>query len=74
MKKYILGLFTGIVVIPVTEEFLNVVYSWIEVAKTKPAGIVNEWNKKMMEDSPEDIQAIGFQVPTSDEEYYEDGD
>lgn len=72
MKKYILGLLTGIVVIPVIEEFLNVIYSWIEVAKIKPAGIVNEWNKKITADTPEDTQAIGFQIPTSDEEYYED--
>lgn len=72
MKKYILGLFTGLAVIPIAESLLDVVYAWIEVAKTKPASIVNKWNKNIMSESSDgDVSVIGFQIP-SEEEYDND--
>ena len=62
---YIFGLITGFILIPVTEEMLNVIYSWIEVLKIKPASIVSEWNEKVtaQNEEGEHTYAIGFQAP-----------
>lgn len=71
MRKFLYGLATGIVVIPLVGSLLEVVYSWFEVLKIKPASIVNEWNKKVAAESGEDVSAIGFQIDNGLEEYYE---
>lgn len=75
-KHYILGLLTGILFIPVIEEFINAIISWIQVLMLKPTKIVLEGNKKIAElQSDEEYQessCIGFQIPSNEDEYYED--
>lgn len=73
---YILGTLSGLLFIPVIEEFINVIISWIQVLLLKPTKIVLEGNKEIKElQSDEEYQqtnCIGFQIPSNDEEYYED--
>ena len=73
---YILGLLSGILFIPVIEEFINVIMSWIQVLLLKPTKIVLEGNKEINElqgdDEYQQTNCIGFQIPSNDEEYYED--
>lgn len=75
-KNYILGILTGLLFIPVIEEFINVIMSWIQVLLLKPTKIVLEGNKEINElqgdDEYRQTNCIGFQVPSNDEEYYED--
>ena len=44
---YILGLLSGMLFIPVIEEFINVIMSWIQVLILKPTKIVLEGNKDL---------------------------
>lgn len=73
---YILGILSGILFIPATEEFINVIISWIQVLLLQPTKIVLEGNKEINEmQADEEYQqtnCIGFQIPSNDEEYYED--
>ena len=73
---YILGLLSGILFIPVIEEFINVIMSWIQVLILKPTEKVLKGNKELEKyQEPEEYQqtnCIGFQIPSNDEEYYED--
>ena len=73
MKVYILGLATGTLFIPIAEELLTLVSTWIEVAKIKPAKLISDWNEKMaaQNDDGELPNAIGFVAPQP-EEYYDD--
>lgn len=76
-KHYILGLLTGLLFIPVIEEFINVIMSWIQVLLLKPTKIVLEGNKKIneLQDNDDEYQqtsCIGFQVPSNEDEYFED--
>lgn len=74
MKKYIFGLITGIAILPILDELLNVVMLWIEVLKMKPTRIISAWNKEMgKEEQAIDTYAIGFQAPNS-EDYDDDFD
>lgn len=72
-KIYILGLATGTLLIPIVEELLTLISTWIEVAKIKPASIISDWNEKMaaQNDDGELPNAIGFVAPQP-EEYYDD--
>ena len=74
---YILGVLTGLLFIPVIEEFINVIISWIQVLLLQPTKIVLEGNKEINEiQADEEYQqtnCIGFQIP-SDDEYYCDED
>lgn len=76
LLSYILGLATGFIFIPLIEELINVAFSWIEVLKTKPSGIINDWNKKMVTEDQEGMEsdacAIGFHYTPNEDEYYED--
>ena len=74
MKAYIFGLVTGTLFIPIAEELLTLVSTWIEVAKIKPASIINKWNEEMAANNGEDepTYAIGFEAPQPEEEYYDD--
>lgn len=75
LLSYIFGLITGVVLLPVTDELLNVLYSWIEVMKIKPSSIIAEWNEEVASksDGTEQTFAIDFQAPDPElEEYYED--
>lgn len=73
-RNYILGLLTGLLFIPVIEEFINVIMSWIQVLILKPTKIVIEGNKEINElqgnEEYQQTHCIGFQVPMDDE--YED--
>ena len=73
---YILGILSGILFIPATEEFINVIISWIQVLLLKPTKIVLEGNKEINEmradEEYQQTNCIGFQIPSNDEEYYED--
>ena len=75
-KHYILGILTGLLFIPVIEEFINVIMSWIQVLLLKPTKIVLEGNKEINElqgdDEYQETSCIGFQMPSNNEEYYED--
>ena len=73
---YILGLLSGMLFIPVIEECINVIMSWIQVLILKPTEKVLKGNKELEKyQEPEEYQqtnCIGFQIPSNDEEYYED--
>lgn len=72
---YILGLVTGFILLPVIDELLNVLYSWIEVMKIKPSSIIAKWNEEVASkgDGTEQTFAISFQAPDPElEEYYEE--
>ena len=73
---YILGLLSGILFIPVIEEFINVIMSWIQVIILKPTKKVLKGNKELEKISrPEEYQqtnCIGFQIPNDDEYYCDD--
>ena len=77
-KHFIIGLLSGLLFIPVIEEFLNVIMAWIQVLLLKPNKIVLKGNKELSElqseDEPVQTNCIGFQIPTDeeDEEYDED--
>ena len=77
-KNYILGILTGLLFIPVIEEFLNVIISWIQVWLLKPTKIVLEGNKEINElqgdEEYQQTNCIDFQIPSNDEEYYCDED
>ena len=75
-KYFILGLATGFVAIPLIEELMTVVNTWIQALLIKPNKIVIKGNKELAElqGDEEEIQThcIGFQVPSSND--YEDDD
>ena len=75
---YILGTLSGLLFIPVIEEFINVIMSWIQVLILKPTEKVLKGNKELEKyREPEEYQqtnCIGFQIPSNDEEYYCDED
>ena len=74
---YILGTLSGLLFIPVIEEFINVIMSWIQVLILKPTEKVLKGNKELEKyQEPEEYQQTncnGFQIP-SDDEYYCDED
>lgn len=74
-KHYILGILTGILFIPVIEEFINVIMSWIQVLILKPTKIVIEGNKEINElqgnEEYQQTNCIGFQMPNNEDDYYE---
>ena len=74
---YILGTLSGILFIPVIEEFINVIMSWIQVLLLNPTEKVLKGNKELEKyQEPEEYQqnnCIGFQI-SSDDEYYCDED
>ena len=75
---YILGLLSGMLFIPVIEEFINVIMSWIQVLILKPTEKVLKGNKELEKyQEPEEYQqtnCIGFQIPSDDEYYYDEDD
>ena len=74
---YIFGILSGILFIPVIEEFINVIMAWIQVLMLKPSKKVLKGNKKLEKyQEPEEYQqtnCIGFQITTEDD-YYCDED
>ena len=77
-KHYILGILTGLLFIPVIEEFINVIMSWIQVLLLKPTKIVLEGNKEINElqgdEEYQQTNCIGFQIPSEDEYYFDEDD
>lgn len=75
-KHYILGLLSGLLFISVIDEFINVIMSWIQVLLLKPTKIVLEGNKEINElqddECYQETNCIGFQMPSVEDEYYED--
>ena len=78
-KHFIIGLLSGLLFIPVIEEFLNVIMAWIQVLILKPNKIVLKGNKDIAElqseEEPVQTSCIGFQVSSEeDDDYYDDDD
>ena len=75
MKKFIIGLFTGIIILPACESLLELFMLYVEKWKIKPTTTINEWNKKNMVESGEGevSNVIGFQYEPQ-EEYLDDDD
>ena len=75
---YILGILSGLLFIPIIEEFVNVIMAWIQVLMLKPSKKVLKGNKKLAKyQESEDYQqtsCIGFQIHNEDEYYYDDED
>ena len=74
---YILGTLSGLLFIPVIEEFINVIMTWIQVLMIKPSKKVLKGNQKLAkyqesEDEYQETNCMGFQMP--DDCYYEDDD
>lgn len=62
---FILGMLSYILLIPVIEEFVNVLLSWLEYFKILPSKLVLKGNKELKELQEEDgieseTYAIGF--------------
>ena len=77
MKKpgFILGIFTGLCVIPVLEELTNLAMSWIEVAKVAPTKRTLKGNKDLMDLQPEEAgetSCIGFRYDSPEDDVYDD--
>ena len=76
LKHYIFGLITGFIAIPLIEELMTVVNTWIQVLLLKPNKIVINGNKELSElqvdEEPIETHCIGFQIPSEDD--YEDED
>lgn len=73
MKKYILGLVSGVFILPIMDALLNYICTWIEALKIKPTNKINEWNKTINKNQEEcNTDAIGFQCSNNEE--YDDYD
>jgi len=63
MKKYIFGLISGAVIIPIIEELMPVVSSYIEVLKLHPTKVIEKGNREIQElrsDKIVNTNRIGF--------------
>lgn len=77
IMAFILGILSYMLLIPVIEEFTNVLLSWIEYFKILPSKLVLKGNKELKELQEEDgieseTYAFGFQYnqkEDSDDEY-----
>lgn len=80
LLSYILGACTIIVFLPIMEELVNVILSWIEYLKIIPSKLILKGNAELQEIQNEseemnsDTCAIGFHyVPEDNEDdYYDD--
>ena len=73
-KYYIFGLLSGLLFIPIIEDFINVIAAWIQVLIVTPSKIVTKANSEISEmqgSQEESTNVIGFSIPST-EEYYED--
>ena len=76
-KYFIIGLVTGFIAIPIIEELMTVINTWIQALLIKPNKIVIKGNKELTElqgneEEYTETHCIGFQVPSDD--CYEDDD
>lgn len=78
MKKYMLGILTVIVRIPIIEPLTELVQVALEIPKGKLSKYVMTINKELQElqDDPceEKALCIGFAIPNNEDEYYDDED
>ena len=73
IKYYIFGLLSGLLFIPILEDFINVIAAWIQVLIVTPSKIVTKANSEISEmqgSQEESTNVIGFSIPST-EEYYE---
>lgn len=72
---FILGMISGVIILPCIEEMLSVFLLWIEWFKILPSKLIAKGNKDIAElhiqdDTSESFSnAIGFQIPDIDNEY-----
>ena len=80
MRKFLLGVITVVCIIPILNEFVELVCTHLEALKIKPTKKVLEGQTELQELqeklNPEyqATSAIGFEVPNCDDYYEEDGD
>lgn len=79
IMAFILGILSYMLLIPVIEEFANVLLSWLEYFKILPSKLVLKGNKELKELQEEDgieseTYAIGFQYNQKEDfdDEYED--
>lgn len=82
MKKFMMGILTGVVVIPILADCVELVDMWFEAAKIAPSMKVTRGNGEIQKlareydldgEGDEDVQSIGFEVPT-EADYEEEED
>ena len=74
MKKFILGLATAIIAIPVAESFAEYLCTCVEALKMRPTEKVIKGNAELQKYQNAGVElapCIGFAAP-SEEEYYEE--
>ena len=73
IKHFLFGLVSGMLIIPVVDELLNVIMAWIQVLLLKPNKIVLNGNKELsnLQEQTEYQQSscIGFHVGTVQDDY-----
>lgn len=78
LLSYILGACTIVIFLPIVEELVNVILSWIEYLKIIPSKLVLKGNAELQEIQNEseemdsDTCAIGFHYEPKTEEYYDE--
>ena len=76
MKKFVIGLFCGLFVLPVVEALTDMVLYWIESGKILPSRWTSQSNleiaKMQQEFSEDSTSARGFEIPNSIVDYEED--
>ena len=77
-RSYILGACTIVIFLPIVEEIVNVILSWIEYLKILPGKLVIKGNAELQELQSDfevestDTCAIGFHYEPETEEYYDE--
>lgn len=78
LLSYILGACTIVIFLPIVEELVNVILSWVEYLKIIPSKLVLKGNAELQEIQNEsgemdsDTCAIGFHYEPETEEYYDE--
>ena len=75
-KEFIVGILTRMVLIPIVEGLITVIFQWIEYMKILPSKLILKRNKELTElqgeaEEYEETSAIGFHYEPK-EECYED--
>lgn len=78
LLSYILGACTIVIFLPIVEELVNVILSWVEYLKIIPSKLVLKGNAELQEIQNEsgemdsDTCAIGFHYEPKTEEFYDE--
>ena len=70
LKYYLFGLITGFIGIPLVEELMNVVNTWIQVLIIKPSKIVFKGNKELAEIARSSVDAQEIYIKSCRGRYY----